>query len=529
MKRFVSVLIVMLLILSVAACGQPTDEPSGDTGDQPSDVAQEFIIALETDIVQFDPIKIGDATTSSVAYQVYEHLLRRNSDGTLGPGLAESYETDETGQVWTFHLRQGVKFHDGSDFNADVVKWHFERAKSDDSNFKNQFGLIETIETPDEYTVVFTLSGPSAAFADYAIMTNGGYIPSKKAFDEKGDQFAAEPVGTGPFKWGSWVQGQRVELVRNDDWWGEGPKLDKVIYRIIPEANTQVIELETGGVHLITRGSQDDLERLQEDGDFEVKVSAAYRNRFYSLNTARAPMDDILIRRAFNLALDMPTIVNAIASPLTVPTDSLVPMASWAYAGEGVLTALGYDPDMAEELIQEAGYVKNADGKYEKDGQPLAVTVHSPDGRYFMDKEISEAAKHELEKIGFTVEIKVMEWGAFLDEVRAGDFQVAFLGWNQSSPEPSLFTSALAMTGCRDKDGSFSNAALDAVRVEAMVTPDIEDRKPLYAQAQQIVNDNAWYVWIGNEAIVWIYPKTVSGFNPTPAVGGDYTQLVIGE
>ena len=527
MRRWFHLLLIAVLAVSLAACGgggtsgDQTDTGSTGGGEPAAD--QEFVIALETDVVQFDPIKIQDATTSSVAGQIFEQLLRRTPDGQLEPALAEDWESDETGQVWTFHLRRGVTFHDGSPFNAEVVKWHFERAMSDESNFAKQFSIIESIETPDEYTVIFRLKEPSAAFIDNTILTNGGFIPSKKAFEEKGEAFASEPVGTGPFRWHQWVQGQRVELVRNEDWWDEKPKLSKVVYRVIPEANTQVIELETGGVHLITRASREDLERLQNDGRFVVKVEPAYRNRYFMFNVTRPPFDDIRLRQAVIMAVDTKTIVESVAHPLTVPTDSLIPKASWAYA-EGLKT-YGYDPEKAVQLLEEAGYVKNADGVLVKDGKPLAITIHTPDGRYFMDKTITESVANQLRQLGFQVDIKVLEWAAFLEDVEARNFQMAFLGWNQSSPEPSLFTDALVMTGGRGNDGGYSDPELDEILRQAMRVTDQEERKALYAQAQQIVNDNAWFVWVGNEALVWIYPKNITGFDPTPARQTDYTKL----
>src|SRR5690606_31623186 len=274
---------------------------------------QVFVVALETDVVQFDPVKIQDATTSQVAFQIYEHLLKRDYDGNLEPALATRWESDPTGQVWTFHLRQGVRFHDGSPFNAEVVKWHFERAMGPDSYFQTQYSVIDRIETPDDYTVVFHLKEPNAAFIDNIILANAGFIPSKKAFEEKGDAFPYEPVGTGPFKWNTWVKGQRVELARNDDWWGDGPKLDRLVIRVIPEANTQVIELETGGVHLITRASQTDLERLQQNPDVVVITKPAYRTRALEFNVAQPPFDDVRVRQAIQYAVDMPLIVRALA------------------------------------------------------------------------------------------------------------------------------------------------------------------------------------------------------------------------
>lgn len=530
MKRVLSMLVVLMLLMALVACGvaeepaEPTD-PADPAEVEDPDAKKDWVIALETDIIQFDPILIGDATTSGVTFQMMERLLTRAPDGQPIACLAEDWEITEDGLAWTFYLRQGVTFHDGSPFNTEVVKWHFERAASDESNFKAQFSVIDRIEVHDDYTITFHLEEPMAAFADNVIMPNGGFIPSMAAFESMDyDDWSMQPVGTGPFMWHEWVPGQRVTLVKNPDWWGDGPILEEVVYRVIPEAGTQVIELETGGVDLITRASPSDLERFKADPNLNVIITPAYRSRSYELNVERFPFDDKRIREAVNWAVDMPAIVEAVASPLTVPADSLLPMAGWGYPGEGVLPSFGYDPDKARGLIEESGFIMVGD-YYEKDGQRLSITIHSPDHRYFMDKDISEAVAHQFGEVGIDADLKVMEWGAFLDEIRPGEFQMVFLGWNQSGADPSLFTDAKAMTGGRGNYANHSDPELDEILRQAQRETDIEVRKELYKQAQIMINEHAWHIFIGNEALIWVHPANLSGWDPSPAISGDYTQL----
>ncbi len=483
----------------------------------------EFIIALESDITRMDPIGIQDATTSQVAFQVMERLLARDYDGNLVPALATDFEPNEQGDEWTFFLREGVTFHDGSTFDAHVAKWHFDRARGEDSNFRGQFSIVEDVEVVDDYKIKFYLERPSAAFIDNTIMTNAGYIPSMQAYEEKGEDFGYEPVGTGPFMWYDWEPGEEINLVRNDNWWGDGPLLGAVTYRVIPEASTQIVELETGGVHLVTRGLQEDVQRIMDRPEFEVVTSPAYRNRHFLLQQEKEPFNDILVRQAVSYAIDMKTIVEILAYPLMEPAVSLIPDASWAFTDD--LVDYGYDPDKAEELLLEAGYTRASNGKFEKDGETLEIEILCPDGRYFMDKQISEAVRHQLVELGLDIRITIQEWGAFLDRAFAGDFQMAYLGWNQSSPEPSLFTDALVKTGGRANDAGISHEELDELLIEAMKVPDIEERKVLYAEAQRIINENAWFIFIGNESMVWMFPANVQGFNPSPAQSEDLTQI----
>ncbi|MDI6894785.1 MAG: ABC transporter substrate-binding protein [Bacillota bacterium] len=519
-RRLLGLMGVTMVVLLLAGCAggkQPAEQQKP---------TQEFVIANVTDVVQFDPVKIGDAPSSFVASFIYEQLVRREFDGKFVPSLAEKWDVSPDGTVWTFHLRKGVKFHDGSDFNADVVIWHFQRAMGEGSNFKKQFSTIKEMKAPDAYTVQFTLSGPNAAFLDVVVTTNGGYIPSKKAFETLGDKFAREPVGTGPFKYQEWVPGQRFVMVANDGYWGGRPRLDRVVVRVIPEANTQVVELETGGVHYISRAPKQDLERLSKNPAVKIHSGPGYMIRYLSFNTRAKPLDDIRVRKAINHALDVTTVVKTLGVPMCTPADSIVPLASWAYPGSDKLTHYPYDPEKAKQFLAEAGWKPGADGVLRKGGQPLKLTIDSPDGRYFMDKEMCEAFKNQLAKVGIQAEIKVMEWGAFLEEVRGGKYQVAFLGWNQSSGEPSLFFDPLVKTGGRGNYGGFSNAELDRLLDQGLATTDQPRRTEIYVKAAQIVNDQAWFVFLSNESEMVITSARVKGYRWS-VPREDFTQITI--
>jgi len=162
-----------------------------------------------------------------------------------------------------------------------------------------------------------------------------------------------------------------------------------------------------------------------------------------------------------------------------------------------------------------------------KDGQPLRVVIHSSDNRYFADTDISAAVANQLNRFGIEATVRVMEWAAYLEDVRNSQFQLAFLGWNQSSPEPSLFTDAKAKTGGRANFGGYYDPRLDAVLDQALRVADQEQRKELYLEAQRIINENAWFFWVGNESRTWIFRKEVQGYNPSPSLPYTYTDIVI--
>ncbi|MDR7418614.1 MAG: ABC transporter substrate-binding protein [Armatimonadota bacterium] len=474
---------------------------------------QELVIANEADLTVLDPIRIQEAPTSFVAGLVYEQLVRRTHEGKIAPSLAERWKISPDRRTWTFTLRKGVKFHDGSEFDASVVEWHFKRALDprEGSVFRGQFSVIEKITVLDPYTIAFTLTAPNVAFLDFVMLTNGAFIPSRRAFETLGAEFPFKAVGTGPFRWGQWVQGQRVVLERNPAYWGTQPKLERLVIRPILDANTGVVELETGGVHYLMRANRDDITRLEKDPRFVVYRVPTYRARFIELNVSRPPFNDLKVRQAVNHALNVPEIINALASGMAAPVDTILPVKSPFHPAPGTYTTYPFNPERARALLAEAGWQRSAGG-LRKGDQTLRVTLHSPNGRYFADKEISEVICNRLQTLGIECRVRVMDWSAFLDDVRSGRFEAAFLGWNQSSGEPSLFFDALVATGGRGNYAKYSDPALDQVLKEGLIAFSEGRRKLLYARATDIVNRNAWYVPLSNELKIAITSSRVQGY-----------------
>ncbi len=476
--------------------------------------SQDLVIGNEADVTLFDPIRIQEAPTSFVAGMVYEQLVQRTNDGQVAPALAETWKLSPDRRTWTFSLRKGVKFHDGSELDASVVEWAFKRAldPQEISQFRGQFSVIQKIAVLDKYTIAFTLKEPNVAFLDYVMLTNGAYIPSKRAFETLGKDFPFKPIGTGPFRWGQWVQGQRVVLERNPAYWGPAPKPNRIVIRPITDPNTGVIELETGGVHYIMRANRDDIIRLSKDQRFAVYRVPTYRVRYIELNGGHPPFDDARVRQAAAYALDVPQIVNSLAGGMAIPTDTILPQPSPFHPARGSYPTYTSNLGRARELLGQAGWTAGPGGVVQKGGEPLRFVLHSPDGRYFMDKEMSEASCNRLHAVGFECRVKVMEWAAFLTEVRAGKFDAAFLGWNQSSGEPSLFFDPLVGTGGRANYAGYSDPAIDAVLREGLIAFSEGRRKLLYAKAVALVNQHAWYIPIDNEFKVAIATTRLQGY-----------------
>lgn len=505
-------LVAALLLGSAAAFGQN----------------DRLIVAAVTDVIQFDPADVGDAPTSLVINHILERLVERDETGQHVPSLAASWDVSEDGLTWTFHLRDDVKFHDGSTFDANVVKWHFDRVLTGDgpTRFQAQWAaIVDNIEVLDDYTVAYHLKVPTAGFLDLVILTNGGFIMSKDYVDNNGvAAFAQHPIGTGSFMFKEWVPGQHVLLTRNPDYWGTPAGTAELMFRPIPEASTQVIELETGGIHIVTAISEEDWDRLATNPNVVTHSAPAYRVRMLRLANDGLTQET-LIRQALAHAADYVTLTGILVSDMGTPSSNpIIPIASWAYSD--LDSAPHYDPELALSLLEEAGYEKNSAGILQRDGKNLTVVIKTPNGRYFADREIALAVANQWREIGIDASIQVMEWAPFLEDLQSGQYQAAISGWNQSSPEPSIFADPLLGTGARGNYGPWGNAELDELLVQAGATTDVDERTALYRDIMDLVNELVWYIPLYNENKVAAVSSRLVGYQHSAAFDRyDYVSL----
>jgi len=240
----------------------------------------ELVIANIADVLRMDPMLITDVPTATIAYQIFDFLVRYNHETKqYEPGLAISWEASEDAKTWTFKLRKGVKFHDGTPFNAEAVKFTIDRVLDPQSksplsqDFRDN---VESVEVIDEYTVVFHLKNPLASFLDRIIRNQGAMIVSPTAVKKYGDDFSNHPVGTGPFMFKEWIPGERVVLVKNPDYWGGAPMIDTLIFKPMPESAAQVAALQAGQVDVILSIPKESLEILEKDPNIKVYKMPGY-------------------------------------------------------------------------------------------------------------------------------------------------------------------------------------------------------------------------------------------------------------
>jgi len=472
-----------------------------------------------------DSADAQDGNSLRVAKQVVETLVAFEP-GTVNPipGLAERWEASEDSKVWTFYLRKGVKFHDGTPFNAEAVKFNFDRW-NDENNpyrggkqfvpFKWVFGgpgaLIEKVEVVDEYTVRFYLKSPVGFFPQMVAASYFG-IDSPKAVMANPEKYGTPEggvVGTGPFVFKSWTIGDKVVLERNEDYWNpeKKAKVKTLVFRGIPEPTARLNQLKAGSIHIANNLSPEDLKTIEADPNLVPVVQKGLNIGYVAFHQKNKPLDDVRVRKAIAMAVDWQAIVDAFYGGLGERATEFVPPAMWGRAGD--IEPYPYDPEAAKKLLAEAGYPNGFETEL------WYMPVSRP---YFpAPKPIAETIATYLADVG--IKVKTEDWGTYLSDYDTGKFPMYMLGWSPDYPDPDnyLYTffgpdSIKTALGC-ETDYCQKIAGLIA---KARVTPDIEERKKLYAEAQRLVHQYVLSIPVAHNNPLHATRKNVKNYIPSP-------------
>jgi len=479
-------------------------------------------VVLRGDIKTLDPAHMLDSQSSRVGGQIYENLATYNKEGEIVPRLATSWEFSEDGKKVTFFLREGVQFTDGTKFDASVVKYNYDRIMDPEvACYNRDFHAkgIESVEVVDKYTVRFHLASRNAAFIANHIITDETQIISPKSVEEYGyEDTGINGSGTGPFKFVEYKEARHVKLVRNENYWGDVPKLEGLTFKPIPERQSAVVELRTGGVDLLLGITKESLKTLSEEKDIVISKSPnpSIRGLWFQVKNFK-PFSNLNVRKAFLYGLPKDMVVKSFLEGIAIPLDTLVPVKSWAYDPD--VPTYGYDVEKAKTLLEQEGWKdEDNDGIREKNGKELKFTVTSPDGRYLADKQICEAAAHSWSEIGAKVEIEVLEWGAWMSKIFGPEktHDMVFMGWLQRALDPTLFMDDLAMTGNVGNVHNYSNPTLDAILEKASKIANQDIRKGLYYAAEQILYDEAMWIPLYNALGIAAYNDNLKEYQYSP-------------
>lgn len=382
--------------------------------------------AAGADPDRLDPANAESNPSEAVNRMMYENLVKFDAKLKIVPGLATRWEQSKDGMSWTFFLRKGVKFHDGTPFNSEAVKVFVERMIGPEK--PSRAGLyvpfVNSVEIVDDVTIKIHLKSPFAFFLNNLAHSASGII-SPTALRTYGKDIARKPVGTGPFKFVEWVHGDHITLVRNDDYWGGKPNLDKILIKTVKEDSTRVMMLQSGDAHLIVRIPPEDVPRLEKDGKIKLDSTETLRVLYIGINCFKKPFTDVRVRQALNYAIDKEAIVKNIYQGRALVSSGIVaPLTTGYFPIQGY----PYDPEKAKKLLAEAGYPNGFKAK-----------LWSPQGRYPKDFEMAQVVQQQLKRVGIDCTLDTMEWAAYLAATRKGpeenESELFLLGWAPSTAE----------------------------------------------------------------------------------------------
>jgi peptide/nickel transport system substrate-binding protein len=487
----------LFALVALVGCG-------GGGAPQSNTPPDTLYVALEAEPPELDPNLSSAYVDRQVMASLYDKLVDIDENGEIVPMLAKSYDVSDDGKVYTFHLRDGIKFHDGTEFNAEAAKYNLERYQEEDSVRSTEVEPIESVEAVDEYTVRVTLSEPFAPFL--AVLTDrAGIMASPKAIEENNGRISKDPVGTGPFKFVERVRGDHITVEKNPDYWREGlPKIDKIEYRGIDDENVQYQNLQSGELDIIDSIPLVEFKELQESGDYNVSIEPGLGYQGVFLNVTQPPFDNKQLRQAVYRLVDRDAIVKAVLRGVGGEAgNSPFSEQSWAYSEESD----SYPERSVEEakaLLEEAGKPDGFSFTLKTDPSPI-------------NQQIGQVIQNNLKPAGIDVKLEQEEFGTLLDDSTNGNFQALFLGWS-GRIDPDLNIYDFTVTNGDFNDSGYSNPEVDKLLNEARITSDRDRRKELYGQVMEILHEDVPYVYLyhNNQTTDFAMQPTVQGFEPYP-------------
>ncbi|MFN8440079.1 MAG: nickel ABC transporter substrate-binding protein [Caldilineaceae bacterium] len=505
--------VLMLVAVLLAGCiAAPTGGGAPTTNE--ANVEQTFIVASTRDVGELNPHNYGSSFPA--LDMVYEPLVRYAADGTLQPGLAESWTHSEDGLTWSFKLRQGVTFHDGTPFNAAAAKWNLERwVGNEDHNWLPTTNLIDSIETPDEYTLVLHTKEFYYALVQELALVRPVRFLSPNGVDATGAFVKA--IGTGPWQLQEYVKDQRAVFVPYPNYWGTKPKLDKVVFDVIPDPQTRVAALLSGEVHLIggeNLGSipLESVLALRNNADVALLTGEGSTSFVMHMNYQRAPFNDPKVRAAINHAINREGIAKQVFSGLASPATGLFP-ATIPYAGSPLPETYTFDLEKAKSLLAEAGWTPGSDGLVSKDGKPLQVRLVADSEAFPQVKSMAEVVQANLQAIGIGVEIRLFEYEAWRAAIAADEFELDILLTWGAPYDPHSSLTAFFKTGYTTSAGQmFNSPELDKILTAISSEKDDTARQAAYDAFWRNLDENAAVAPLVYSQRIYALRKNVSGF-----------------
>ena len=492
-----------------------------------------------------DKLDPSDTSGGKEVDQIFEALIEFEPGTTnVKPCLATSWEVSADGTEIVFHLRKGVKFHDGTDFNANAVVFSFARQYDPNhpynqygewAHFRSKLSDVERMEKVDNYTVKLILKRTNAAIiatlSHYAV-----HIVSPTNAEKYKEDAFKHPCGTGPFKFMEWVKDDHITYVANENYWREKPKLDKLILKLIPDATARLMALEVGEIHGMEYPNPADFDRIKANKDLILMSQVGMNVGFMAMNTGYGyidankngvrdieteplvktpgylePLTKKKVRQAINMAIDKQSIVDNIYMGTATVAKNGMPPSMLGYNND--IVDYPYDPAKAKELLAEAGY---------PDGFEVTLYVMPVSRPYMFDPpKIGEAIHSYLGAVGIKVNIYQVDWTTYLQETEAGKHQMCLLGWTSGTGDPDSMMNVLygansASIGIADNWAFYTNNTVQELFSAALQTYDRERRAEYYKKAQEMIHEDAGWVYLVHSKQSVVFRTNIKGYAISP-------------
>jgi len=508
---------------------------------------KEMVIGFLGDATSLNPLVATDGQSYIAEWPMFDSLLELDQNLNVRPLLAESWEVSRDGLTYTFKLKKGVRWHDGKPFTARDVAFTFyavldpkvttpHRAYFDalvgfpeltnKDNPKRPEDLAQKpIDVLDDYTVRFRLRYPYGAFLAVLVNPRAGIIPEHllKGVDLNTAEFNRKPVGTGPFRFVEWRRGERLVMEANAQYHGGRPALDRLIYRVIPDAVVLLQELRAGGVDFIESPPLTEVARLKQTQGLQVLVADNTSYNYLGYRQDLPPFDDMRVRRAFYHAVDAGTLVRQVLQGYAAPATGQFPPSSWAF--DPSVKGYPFDPARAKALLAEAGWKPGPDGVLVKDGKRLSFSLRHDQANQAV-KDTAVVLQEYLKNVGAEARLEPLDWPTFVKKLFASDFEAICVGWtNFHDPDPFAYTIWHSSQWKGRNFAHYKNPKVDEVLEAARRAGSQAERKRHYAEFSKLLMADAPYVFLYFPQQVYVTRQGYEGFVPIPIYGGIYQSL----
>jgi peptide/nickel transport system substrate-binding protein len=475
--------------------------------------ANRLVVGMEREPATLDPRFAMDAASSRAIQLLFNGLVQKDSGSRLVPDLAESWETPDP-RIYRFHLRRGVRFHDGQELTAADVKFTFDSIRDPAlrSPLAGSYKIIRAIEAPEPYTVTFNLSEP---FAPFLVNMTTGIVP-KHAVEAQGSDFAVHPVGTGPFLLKKWARDEEMSFKAFDAYFEGRPRLDELVFRIIPDDTIRYLELKKGSLDFAQNNLPPDVVAgIEQEEGLKVLKSPGTNYEYIGFNLQDPYCRRIEVRQAVAYALDIPLMIRHILKGLGTEATGVLYPGHWAYNPD--VPRYEHNPERARELLDRAGFPPGEDG--------YRFTLEYKTTQADLSRRKGEVIQEQLAAAGIRVRLASYEWSAFFADIRSGNFQLYSLQW-VGVTEPDIYYYLFHSTSVPPEGanrGRYMNPDLDRLIEAGRSTLDVQQRRAIYRKIQEIVAGDLPYISLWYNDNVAVMKENLEGYVLYPA--GDFRAL----